>query len=241
MATKDIIAKLLVHENLSASAFAKSIGITPTQIYDLQSGKIKKISANIGSKIVETYPHYRLSWLLTGEGEMLNGNNKSISDAVTQDTTKKKTEKPLRSYFKEKRNVMVPLINIDSVGGMHSQNFIEYSEQYMERMVPFPDARPDDVAILQSGDSMSPTIPPGAIMQIRRVEDWQEYFGYGNVYVLWLRDGRRITKLVKRYEPDSANFIMCCSYNPEADDEELPKSMILEVWKVVNVLINKGW
>ena len=111
----------------------------------------------------------------------------------------------------------------------------------MERMIPFPDARPDDVAILQSGDSMSPTIPPGAILQIRRVVDWQEDFGYGNVFVLWLNDDRRITKQVLKYVPDPKTYVTCHSYNPDAADEELPKSMIKQVWKVVNVLINKGW
>ena len=124
---------------------------------------------------------------------------------------------------------------------MHSGNEIMASEQYIEAMIPFPDARVDDFAIQQSGDSMVPVIPPGAIMQIRRVDDWQEFFGYGNVYVLWLKDDRRITKLVKRYDADPRNYVMCCSYNPAADDEELPKSFIREVWKVVNVLINKGW
>ena len=135
----------------------------------------------------------------------------------------------------------IPLIHIDSVGGVHSPNALAASEQYVERLVPFPDARPGDVAILQSGNSMAPTIPAGAILQIRRVEGWREYFGYGNDFVLWLDDDRRITKQVLKYAPDPQNYVTCHSYNPEAGDEELPKSMIVEVWKVVNVLINKGW
>ena len=135
----------------------------------------------------------------------------------------------------------IPLIHIDSVGGVHSPNSLTNSEQYVERMIPFPDARPGDVAILQSGNSMAPTIPAGAILQIRKVENWREYFGYGSDFVLWLTDERRITKQVLKYEPDPKNYVTCHSYNPEAADEELPKSMIQEVWKVVNVLINKGW
>lgn len=137
--------------------------------------------------------------------------------------------------------IMIPLVHIDSVGGVYSPNSLSSSEQYVERMIPFPDARPGDVAILQSGNSMSPTIPAGAILQIRRVDGWREYFGYGSDFVLWLTDDRRITKQVLKYEPDPQHYITCHSYNPESADEELPKSMIKEVWKVVNVLINKGW
>lgn len=149
--------------------------------------------------------------------------------------------RPLRTYFKESKQVLVPLVNIDSVGGIHSPNLLTSGEQYVEGVVPFPDARPDDLAIYQSGDSMSPTIPPGSILQIRQVIDWREYLGYGGVFVLWLSDDRRITKQVLKYTPDPQMYVTCHSYNPEAADEELPRSMIRQVWKVVNILINKGW
>lgn len=167
------------------------------------------------------------SWLLTGEGEMLNPNHTD--------------SRPFKPDFKEDRVVMVPLVHIDSVGGMDSQNLLTSGEQYVERLIPFTNAREDDRAIMQSGTSMTPTIPPGSILHIRKVHDWREYFGYGNDFVLWLKDDRRITKQVLKYKPDPKNYITCHSYNPEIEDEELPKSMIREVWKIVDVLIAKGW
>lgn len=203
----------------------------------LSNGYVNNSKGNFGASklddILRAFPQLNRIWLLTGEGEMLK------SDVGTEMTAYEMPK--FRTYFKEEREVMVPLIDIDSVGGIHSRNQIESSEQYLAGYVPFPDARPNDVAIMQSGDSMAPTIPAGAVLQIRQVEDWKEYFGYGNVYVLWLKDGRRITKLVKRYDEDPRHYIMCCSYNPEAADEELPRNFIEEVWKVVNVLVNKGW
>lgn len=167
------------------------------------------------------------NWLRTGKGNMINPDYESehVDDDNQADSSK----------------YMIPLVHIDSVGGIYSNNSIDSSEQYVERLIPFPDVRPGDVAILQSGDSMAPNIPAGAIIQIRQVEDWREYFGYGNDFVLWLTDDRRITKQVLKYKPDPANYVTCHSYNPEADDEELPKAMIRQVWKVVKVLINNGW
>ncbi len=94
---------------------------------------------------------------------------------------------------------------------------------------------------MQSGNSIAGTLPTGDIQQIRKVEGCREYFGYGGDFVLWLDDDRRITKQVLKYGPDPHNYVVCHSYNPESADEELPKAMIKEVWKVVNVLINKGW
>lgn len=208
---------------LSQVAIAEQLGVTKAYVNSLLSGRQR-----FGKKQAEIWSDkfgISKSWLLTGEGDMLKG---TVASAVSMESL-------------EEPNVMIPLVHIDSVGGIHSPNALVSSEQYIERMIPFPDARPGDVAILQSGNSMSPTIPAGAILQIRRVEGWREYFGYGNDFVLWLTDERRITKQVLKYEPDPSNYITCHSYNPESADEELPKSMIKEVWKVVNVLINKGW
>lgn len=176
-----------------------------------------------------------VDWLFTGEGDMLKPDFRNEMEEPTSDRGE------CERVMADVKAIYIPLIHIDSVGGVHSPNSLTNSEQYVERMIPFPDARPGDVAILQSGNSMAPTIPAGAILQIRKVENWREYFGYGGDFVLWLTDERRITKQVLKYEPDPKNYVTCHSYNPEAADEELPKSMIQEVWKVVNVLINKGW
>ena len=67
--TSEIISSILDREGLKAATFAKSVGVVPTQIYDLQKGKIKKISEEIADKIISVYPHYNKVWLLTGEGD----------------------------------------------------------------------------------------------------------------------------------------------------------------------------
>lgn len=218
MKLSERIDKIVQHSGLSLPKYAESIGTkTPQAIRDLIKGNTKTLSEDMQNKILSYMPDLNPIWLLTGEGEMLKHSESS------------------------KQTLMIPLIHIDSVGGVYSLNKLNSSEQYVEKMVPFPDARYGDVAILQSGNSMAPTIPAGAILQIRRVDNWREYFGYGNDFVLWLSDDRRITKQILKYVPDPQNYVTCHSYNPEAADEELPKSMIVEVWKVINVLINKGW
>lgn len=136
---------------------------------------------------------------------------------------------------------LVPIIHIDSVGGMDSPNSINGEPQYLEGYVPFVNAQKGDIAVFQSGTSMIPTIPPGSIMQIRKVENWREYFGYGNIFVIELTDGRRITKEIRKYSKSPQDYVWCVSHNPEVEDEELPKSMIKSVWKVIKILTDKGW
>lgn len=223
---KERLAEYLRHKMLSVREFERQCG--------LSNGLASRISTSTNPNTlrkISSSCDLNVEWLLTGEGEMQNPSNSGLSVS----------NKEFRPDFKEHKNVMVPLVHIDSVGGIHSPNLLTSGEQYVERMIPFPDARTGDVAIFQSGNSMAPTIPAGAILQIRKVEQWQEYFGYGSDFVLWLDDDRRITKQVLKCVADPKRFVVCHSYNPEVADEELPKAMIREVWKVVNVLINKGW
>lgn len=202
---------------------ASYLGTTTRTIQNWESGtKIPKSKLPSLEKLAIKFPNEEFSLF-------------SFSDEIKHENLPAIKHRPLDS------GTLVPLVNIDSVGGVWAENTLESSEQFVERMIPLPNSQQGDVAIMQSGDSMNPHIPAGAVLHIRKVEDWQEYFGYGNVYVLWLRDNRRITKLVKRYEQNPQKYVLCCSYNPDAADEELPRRFIREVWKVVNVLINKGW
>ncbi|MDE6339594.1 MAG: hypothetical protein K2K97_07400, partial [Muribaculaceae bacterium] len=170
------LAQFLKHENIKGTEFAEMIGTSQPTISAILSSK-RALSRGMMARTCDVFHQLNFTWLLTGEGDMLKKDPESLQYASLDNS-----------------NVMIPLIHIDSVGGVHSENSITSSEQYVERLIPFPDARPGDVAILQSGNSMAPTIPAGAILQIRKVEGWQEYFGYGNDFVLWLTDDRRITK-----------------------------------------------
>ena len=67
---KEVINMILANESIKAATFARKIGVTPPQIYDLQKGKIKGISSKIADKIIAAYPRYNKSWLITGIGEM---------------------------------------------------------------------------------------------------------------------------------------------------------------------------
>ena len=136
---------------------------------------------------------------------------------------------------------LVPILHIDSVGGMHSDNAIVAEPQYVEGYAPFTDAKDGDICIIQSGDSMVPTCPSGSLLLLRQVTNWQDYFGYGNIFVLELTDGRRITKEVTRYDANPQEYVWCVSHNPNVPDEELPKKMIASVWKVIKIQIDKGW
>ena len=207
--------------------FVERIGSDKSTVSQILSGKLS-VPNNMFEKICNAFPGISQSWLLTGEGNMLKeGNNAALQKDIV--------EKGGSNYK------LVPLVHIDSVGGMRSGNSITGEPQYIEGYIPFVNAREGDIAIFQSGTSMIPTIPPGSVMQLRKVENWREYFGYGNIFVIELTDGRRITKEVQRYAENPREYVLCVSHNPDVAPEELPKSMIVSVWKVIKILTDKGW
>lgn len=62
------LEKILEHYQLSASAFADSLGIQRSGISHLLSGR-NKPSLDFVLKLLHTYPEVDLQWLMNGKGE----------------------------------------------------------------------------------------------------------------------------------------------------------------------------
>lgn len=74
----DIVDRLnlfLEHQSISKSQFADSCGIPRPTTSQILSGRNKKISDEIISKIHSVYPELSILWLMFGEGSMLPKEN----------------------------------------------------------------------------------------------------------------------------------------------------------------------
>lgn len=67
-----VISTIIEREGLLPAQFANALGVSPTTMYELQSGKITSISAKLAILIHKKFPRYSLDYILTGEEEMLN-------------------------------------------------------------------------------------------------------------------------------------------------------------------------
>ncbi len=76
---------------------------------------------------------------------------------------------------------------------------------------------------------------------IRKVEGWRNISVMDTLFVLFLNDGRRILKEVRKFAENSKDFVLCVSHNKEYEPEELPKAMIVSVYKVIMALTNDGF
>lgn len=205
--------------------FAEIMGETPATTSNWC--KAKSLGREVLVKILSKLPEVDANWLLMDNGSMLKSDSLSMSTPANINNSV--------SYK------LVPLLNLDAVGGVHSPNSIAENTEYTEKLIPFTDAKEGDVALVVSGNSMDPTCPAGSKVLLREVKNWREYFGFGNIFVVLLTDGRRILKEVQKYPEDSKNYVLCKSHNDKYPEEELPKSMIEGVWKVVKILNERGW
>lgn len=234
---REIIEKR--HEG-SANALAKLAGISQSTLKDIIGEKANKPGYDTIVKILKAesnnlFGEISSDWLLFGRGSMVSDVEKPV-DKLQKLTARIPTATNNAINYK-----LVPLLNLDAVGDIHSPNVVPGDYEYPDQLIPFTDALEGDVALTVSGESMSPTCPPGSRVLIRQVPQWREYFGYGNIFVLLLTDGRRILKEVQKYSEDSKNYILCKSHNDKYPEEELPKSMIASVWKVIKILNERGW
>lgn len=176
---------------------------------------VKTIGSDKLEDILNEYPNLSLDWLVAGKGSMYKDESNFNVEYKEGSTS---------SNFK-----LLPLMNMDIAGGSANQE-VDTAE-YVEKYIPFVDAREGDIACPVTNNSMSPVYPPGTIVQIRKVGMWREYIEYGQVYVVDLVDGRRLIKQVKKSK--SKDMFTLVSFNKDYDENEVSVDMIYSMWLVI--------
>ena len=81
-----------------------------------------------------------------------------------------------------------------------------------------------------TGHSMEPLISNGDIIALRKIEDWQTYLLYGEIYGIMTDEWRTVKRVRKSDNPE---YIRLEPVNKEYDEQEIPKSIIRGVWQVL--------
>lgn len=148
-------------------------------------------------------------WLMTGEGEMLM-DKPAIPDNV----------------------VLVPRINLDARGGFGENEEVDVS-QYALELLPFSTsvARDGDFMVTVYGDSMSPRYPNGSLVLARPLPTWREYLEMGATYIVELKDGRRLIKVVR--QGSDKDRLQLCSVNPAYEPGEVSRDFVARMYLVL--------
>lgn len=198
------------------NAFSIIVGINPSNFNRKMRGEIPFAEKDF-TKINKSIGVSR-SWLEYGDGDMYD---RSIEQANEGAKTEKESELSV-----------VPFYDVEFAMG--------YDEMYNDtpnvptKFISIPGYEKADFWCRASGDSMKPVISNGDIIALKEVMDWQSFLPMNEVYAIMTTNDLRTVKVVRKGS-DEAHFTLH-AYNEEFEDQEIPKSAITKVFKVLGSL-----
>lgn len=195
MSVKDRLLDFVAYTGLSRRKFQERINVSNSYIQNISEG----IGADVMNRISIQFPDLNTSWLLTGEGEMLN----SSCDVVSQKSSNTR-----------------PRIPYDAAAGTLTET-VEGVAEYQCEQVPIIGVFPRyDFTIRIVGRSMEPEYFAGDEVACLRVNE-KRFLQWGRVHVLDTTQGVVIKRIY-----DNGDCIVCKSFNPEFPDFSIPKEDI---------------
>lgn len=214
---KERIMAYIAYKGLTAQAFEKSAGLSNAAVSKMGDGT-RRVTLD---KISNAYKDLNISWVLTGEGEMIkHDSNEEIP---------RQASVPMKSLTKG-----VPYYDVDFIGGFD----IVINDQ-TTRPDYFIDYRPYNKATCWcniTGQSMEPVINSGDMLALQEIIDW-EFLVSGEIYAIVTTNGLRTVKRVIVPRGDNDHFILKPENDaPEYVEQEIPKRMISRVYKVLGCM-----
>lgn len=196
------------NKGITQSEIAEKLGVSKAYVNALFTGK-----RAFGKKQAEAWVNLfglSASWLLTGEGDMLTG---------------EQAEQTIQSSIDDIH--LIPLLPVSAQGGSLNDFVVSIKESSCEKIIsPIKGA---DYAMSVSGESMAPEYPSGSQILIKRIDE-KAFIDWGRVYVLDTCNGTVIKRL---FPSDTADKVLCKSINPEFPSFEVSLSDVYAVYRVL--------
>lgn len=222
----NIMNEVLSYLDKKPSELAKDIGLSRAQaLYDILNPNIKVgISKNMADLITTKFPQINKSYLLTGEGEMLNSDKDTISKTNETNSLINTTRQPILD------------IRVSAGIGIG----LEGDENKVVEWVSIPSFE-GCKGITVYGDSMYDKFKSGDIIFVRPITS-RDDIDFGQCYVIITREDRYIKNLYESAKGD--DFVTMVSFNTELNpdgrrkfpDRDIIKSDILFLYKVAGKL-----
>lgn len=206
---KERIIQFIDYKGISKNKFYIETGIS-NGVLDKKSG----LSMDTIEKFYSTYPEINPEWLLTGKGEMLKEDNRSLPVALPAG-----------------EQTGIPLIPIEAMGGIASGE-VSVLELECERYV-VPMFKGADFLIPVKGSSMVPKYNSGDVVACKRVPMQDIFFQWNKVYVLDTNQGAIIKRVAKSETPESIKIV---SENSKYEPFDLHLSQIYSISIVLGVI-----
>lgn len=168
-----------------------------------------------------------------GFSSAMNGNEKYLTDSLIAKVSKFYEENFDGSGNKMNKGTL-PVIPTEAMAGTLGEFEDSVHAYECERMIsPIKGA---DYAIKVCGDSMSPEIPNGSQILVKKI--WEEEFiEWGKIFCLDTRNGAVIKRI---YPTDNPDVVECRSVNPEYPPFRVNVKSVFGWYRVLMVMCMKG-
>ena len=230
---KDRVLQISDYKHITREKFFADLGMS----YGNFKGKSKEksLSSDALATIASKYPDINPEWLLTGKRPMLKEKagyyreNEASREVIAYRDSYKKHYYPEVQNPKISDEKGVPYFDVDFIGGFDLVfNDQTIAPSFYIDFSPFNDA---DYWVNITGQSMAPIISSGDLVALKRVENWQEFILFGEVYALVTDEFKTIKVVNKGQDKQYFNLV---PYNKSSDffEQQIPKHLVRHVFKV---------
>lgn len=214
------VKHIINHYGLNTNSFSKKIGATTSTIVSMLD-KDTNPSVETINKILNAFPSINLNWLIKGDGNM------EVIDYKQNDNTELLNES-ITDY-----NKGVPYYDLDFTAG-----FLEVNNNQSvkpDSYIDHPFFMGCDYVVRNSGQSMAKLISHGDAIGLVKINNWQDFFPYGEVYAIVTHDSFRMVKIITKGDTEDTYTLISKPTDSKKDDfppQQIKKTSILAIFKV---------
>lgn len=208
---------------------ASEVGIRPSTLRDIMSGRVKPSYDTIAKILQSEWPSLiglSAEWLLFGKGNMFLSSSgqydlpKDISTTPNEEEVSIVTDKPKGA----------PYYNVDFIGGFD----LVFNDQTVNPEY-YIDCKPyNREGVLWcniTGHSMEPEIHHGDMIALREIKDWKDFIVYGEIYAIVTKNDLRTVKTIRRGSSEDKYLLV--PVNTDYDEQEIKKEDVSRVFEVL--------
>lgn len=235
MSVKDRLNEYLKSKNIKKSHFEKSINVSNGYINSLSGSP----SANKINDISKVYNDLNIEWLLTGEGEMIKLQGRSLDSnyAKINDEWQMAQEDPVHYNVTPVDNDNYMLVEYAdlrvSAGPLGTKN-LQALPKNKTRLVPKEYDKGEYMVLRVDGPSMdngtSISIPDGTEILVKKyyLQNGDKLPIRNNLFVIDAKEGQALKQITEHNTEQG--YIICHSYNPDFKDYKVMLEDILQIF-----------
>jgi phage repressor protein C with HTH and peptisase S24 domain len=235
MSAAERLKEVINYLNVSPNRFATELGYGRSEaIYKVLRGDISEISSALALKVVTRYPEINITWLVSGNENMLLSKNKSVDRQLPYSTNSDRLmleEKSSKNHSEERiagnnffRNFRIPFYDIEVSAG--TMNFYQDYPELPHSTIEVPFISDCDLAMPVYGDSMYPKIKNGDVVMLKVIHD-PSVIMFGEIYLVVTEDYRTLKYIRKGPDKDT---VILVSENDKYDPVVIPRDSIMHLF-----------